>query len=86
MSFSGWLRSNAEYFLFEATERDLAKKYGLRPPVERRGLMPFLWRRVFVPVYRVLPWGVRRWIMGIMPGSHRQRWQDRAPPYRKSAA
>lgn len=86
MGFSKWLRSNAEYFLLEATEQDLAKKYGLRAPVRRRGPMAFLWRRVFVPVYRILPWGLRRWVMGIMPGSHRQAWQDRAPPDRKSAA
>lgn len=80
MGLSRWLRTNAEHYLLEAAEQDLAKKYGLLPPIRRRGPMTFFWRRMFVPVYRMLPWGVRRWIMGIMPGSHRRRWHDRAPP------
>lgn len=86
MGFSRWVRSNAEYFLREATENALAKRYGLKPPVRRRGPMAFVWRRMFVPIYRILPWSLRRWIMGVMPGSHRRPWNDRAPPDMEGAA
>jgi hypothetical protein len=86
MGFSRWLRSNAERSLLESTELRMARKYGLARPVRRRGFMAFLWRRIFVPVYRLLPWSLRRFIMGIMPGSHRRSWNDRAPPYREQPA
>jgi hypothetical protein len=85
MGFSRWLRSNAEYHLQEDTQRRMARRYGLSPPVRRPGVMATLWRRVFVPTYRILPWGLRRWIMGIMPGSHRRPWHDRAPPLGREA-
>jgi hypothetical protein len=34
---------------------------------------------MFVPVYRRLPWGLRRAVIQAIPGSHRQRWQGRRP-------
>jgi hypothetical protein len=81
VGFSAWLRSNSEHFLLEAAQRDMARRHG-RPvgAPERRGVMAFLWRWIFVPIYRVLPWRLRRAIMHTMPGSHRRRWGGRAPP------
>jgi hypothetical protein len=86
MGFWRWLRTEAEHHLREDTEDRMARRYGLAPPVRRRGPVAWFWRRVFVPVYRLLPWGARRFIMGIMPGSHRRPWHDRAPPYRGTPA
>jgi hypothetical protein len=80
--FFQWLRSNSEHYLMEAAQREMAERYGREPPLGRRGLGPLFWQRVFVPLYRLLPWSARRSIMQAMPGSHRRRWQGRAPPHR----
>ncbi len=85
MGFSRWLRSNSELYLLEAAQRDMARRYGRPAPLARRGPGAFVWRRVFVPVYRVLPWGLRRSFMQMMPGSHRRLWQGRAPPKPRAA-
>lgn len=69
-----WLRSNAEQALVAAAQEDLLRKYrGPRASDAQRapGGPNFFWRSIFVPVYRLLPWGVRRRIMQAMPGSHR---------------
>lgn len=78
MNFFQWLRGNAEHYLLEAAQVEMAKKYKdgvgpLTPPA--RGA--FFWRRIFVPVYKYLPWSVRRRIMRSMPGSHRRPWDRR---------
>jgi hypothetical protein len=58
----------------------MARRYLGRPgPPAERGLGPALWRHLFVPVYRRLPWGLRRSLMQAMPGSHRQTWRQRPP-------
>jgi hypothetical protein len=76
-----WLRGNAERHLLLASQEEMARRYLQREgPVGRQGLF---WRRLFVPVYRVLPWGLRRRIMSAMPGSHRQ-W-SRAHASRRGA-
>jgi hypothetical protein len=80
VGFSEWLRRNSERYLLEAAQRDAAVRYGLPAPRQGGGPMAFVWRRIFVPVYRLLPWGLRRWVMRLMPGSHRRRWEERAPP------
>lgn len=81
MSFSEWLRQNSEHYLLEAAQRKEALRNGLAVSRPRGGgPMAFAWRRIFVPVYRLLPWSLRRWIMHLMPGSHRRRWEERAPP------
>ena len=80
MSFFRWLRRNAEHYLLEAAQIDMAKKYrdGSGPVLApARGAL--FWRRIFVPVYRLLPWSVRRAIMRAMPGSHRRSWERRQP-------
>jgi len=76
MSFFQWLRSNAEESLVQAAQTELYRKY--RGPKESRqpeGEDVF-WQRVFVPIYRRMPWGLRRRIMQTMPGSHRG-WSTR---------
>jgi hypothetical protein len=87
VGFSGWLRSNSEYYLLEAAQRDVALRHGVPPP-KRKGGGPLVWfwRLIFVPVYRILPWSLRRFIMHLMPGSHRRRWEERAPPAPPRAA
>ncbi len=81
MGFSRWLRHNAEHYLLEAAQIDMARRHrsGAGPLLERRR-GSFFWRKVFVPVYRLLPWRTRRAMMRAMPGSHRKSWQRRAPP------
>jgi len=86
VGFSEWLRANSEHYLLEAAQRDAALLHGLPAPRGRGGPMAFFWRRIFVPVYRLLPWSLRRWIMHLMPGSHRHRWGERAPPASPGAA
>lgn len=84
-TFSHWLRQNSEHYLIEAAQRDLAQRHLRRPgPVSsRHGPGAFVWRRVFVPVYRWLPWRLRRRVTQAMPGSHRQSWRE--PPSRTRA-
>ncbi|HWC69976.1 MAG TPA: hypothetical protein VG993_02320 [Actinomycetota bacterium] len=76
MPFFEWLRSNSERYLLEAAQHDMAARYGIEAPAPRGSVF---WRRIFTPLYRLLPWGLRRAIMSAMPGSHR-RWMRRAPP------
>lgn len=72
---STWLRSNSERYLQEAAECDTATRYGRPQPALRRRPVDLLWRNVFVPVYRMLPWGMRLTILRTMPGSHRKEWR-----------
>jgi len=81
MAFFEWVRSNSERYLLEAAQREMAAKYlGREPPALRESLQEMFWRRIFVPIYRRIPWGVRRAIITAMPGSHRREWGGRAPP------
>jgi hypothetical protein len=77
MSFSRWLRTNAEHYLLIAAQDRVAREHGLRRPRAPRGVTELVWLRVFAPVYRRLPWPLRHKIMLAMPGSHRRHW---APP------
>ncbi|HDH02875.1 MAG TPA: hypothetical protein ENH15_01355 [Actinobacteria bacterium] len=80
MKFFFWLRSNAEHYLLEAAQVDMAKKYrGGSGPLQPKSVGAFFWRRVFVPIYRLLPWSLRGTIMRAMPGSHRRSWERREP-------
>lgn len=81
MGVASWLRHNAEHYLLEAAQTDLARRY-----LEREGPVPDpredprqarLWREYFVPIYRRLPWRLRSVVMRAMPGSHRRRWRRR---------
>jgi hypothetical protein len=87
VAFAEWLRVNSQHYLLEASEREMAQRYlGAAPPPIDGGLETLFWRKVFVPVYHVVPWSWRRWIMQMMPGSHRRQWtyrpswKGRAPP------
>ncbi len=55
-------------------QRRIAQKYGRQAPPKPRGLVERFWLDVFAPVYRLLPWKLRRITIQMMPGSHRQQW------------
>ncbi|HEX2052194.1 MAG TPA: hypothetical protein VHJ78_00525 [Actinomycetota bacterium] len=81
MPFFEWVRKNSEHYLLEASQRDMARKYlGVEPPVSGASLEAIFFRRLFVPIYRRIPWFIRRAILLAMPGSHRQEWAGRSPP------
>jgi hypothetical protein len=73
VSFSRWLRATSEHYLMVAAQEKLAAKYQVTPPPPPRGAEVF-WRRVYVPLYRAVPWRARSAIMRRMPGSHRMTW------------
>ena len=84
MSFFQWLRRNSEHYLMiaahqQVAHQQVAHQYAERAPRPPRGLKELFWLRLFVPIYRALPWPARQRIMQSMPGSHRQQW---APPPR----
>ena len=64
------MRAGGERALFEDTQRKLVRRYGGTPPVAEAGT---LWRSVFVPVYRSLPWAVRR--RAALIGSGAKGWK-----------
>ncbi len=83
MHFFEWVRRNSERYLLEAAQAEMARRYLGRPgPVTRSGPGAIFWRHVFTPLYRRLPWRLRRAIIIAMPGSHRRRWTGRGPPQR----
>lgn len=84
MPFAQWLRSSAEHYLLSDAQARAAQKHGLAPPPPPRKTRELFWRKVFVPVYRRLPWRVRRFTIGILPGSHHQEWSP--PPTRHDPA
>jgi hypothetical protein len=76
MSLSQWLRRNSERYLIEAAQDDMARRYlGRMPSHAGDGIVAAFWRRVYVPVYRRIPWAVRRRLIVAMPGSHRRAWR-----------
>jgi hypothetical protein len=74
VAFSSWLRQNSEHYLMIDAQRRMAVKYGRQPPPRPTGLAERFWLDVFAPVYRLLPWKLRRFTIQLMPGSHRQQW------------
>jgi hypothetical protein len=84
VSFAHWLRSNSEHYLLLDAQARAAQQHGLAPPPPPRRTRELFWRRVFVPIYRRLPWSVRRFSIALMPGSHRQQWSP--PPVRHRPA
>jgi len=75
----GWLRKNAEKYLLEAAADDMASRYPdcTSDAYRDRGVLPFLWRKVFVPIYLAIPWKIRRKIilMTSYPGGNRPKWK-----------
>jgi hypothetical protein len=80
MSFSQWLRRNSEHYLVIAAQDTIARRHDVAGPIHHGGVTEFFWLRLFVPIYRVLPWPLRHKIMRSMPGSHRKDWQYPSPP------
>ena len=78
MSFARWLRSNSEHYLAIDAQRRIGARYGARTPRGARGLRERFWMHVFTPAYRLLPWGLRRRVIGALPGSHRRDWPVRS--------
>lgn len=74
MSFSLWLRRNSEHYLLCDAQARMARQHGTRIATPKRGLKDLFWLNVFVPVYRALPWSLRRSAFQSMPGSHRHPW------------
>ena len=75
----GWLRKNAEKYLLEAAADDMANRYRdcTSNAYREKGVLPFFWRNIFVPVYLAIPWKIRRRIilMSSYPGGDRPKWK-----------
>lgn len=78
-SFGGWLRKNAEKYLMEAAADDMRANYSecTSMPYREGGLVPFFWRKIFVPVYLAIPWKLRRKIilLSSYKGIERPHWK-----------
>ena len=76
-----WLRRNSEHYLIEAAQDDMARRYlGEMPDHRDGGVAAAFWRKVYVPVYRRIPWSVRSRLIVAMPGSHRRPWRGLKDP------
>jgi hypothetical protein len=80
MPFSRWLRANSEHYLLQAAQERVAHTYHANRPRPPHGLGQWWWLRVFAPVYRMLPWPLRRRVLRLLPGSHRRTWHTPARP------
>ena len=76
-SLNTWVRENAQRYLLRDAQVRVARANGFTPPPVRGS---FFWTRIFVPVYRLTPWPVRRRVMAAMPGSHRKHWSKPTKP------
>jgi hypothetical protein len=72
-----WLRENAQMYLLRDAQARVARVHGVPPPPLGGA---FFWTRVFIPVYRLTPWAIRRRFMAAMPGSHRKHWSEPTQP------
>jgi hypothetical protein len=75
--FFRWTRENAQHYLLRDAQARIARSLGVQPPPPAGG---FFWKRIFVPLYRLTPWPIRRRFMLAMPGSHRKEWPSSSPP------
>jgi hypothetical protein len=71
--FFRWVRSTSEHYLMIDAQDKVAKRLGTPRPSAPRGAAIF-WRRVYVPMFYVLPAALRDRIIASMPGSHRNQW------------
>jgi hypothetical protein len=79
VSFARWLRATSEHHLMVAAQEKVAACYHVPPPPRPHGIEVF-WRRVYVPVYRAMPWRARSAVIRLMPGSHRMTWSKAQRP------
>lgn len=79
MAFGHWLRKNAEKHLQEAAADDLIARYpeSCEKPYREKGIDNFFWRNIFVPVYLMIPWSIRKKIIlaSSYPGGKRPHWK-----------
>lgn len=74
-------RAFNERLMMDAAQEDMWRKYPdacARPP-RPIGLLRPLLRAVFVPLFRLTPYGVRRWLMQLIFVRPPQRWAPAAP-------
>lgn len=80
-SFGQWIRKNAEKYLLEAAADDMAIKYHelCEKPYRESGFGHLFWRKIFVPIYLMVPWSIRRKIifMTSYPPGKRPHWEKR---------
>ncbi len=79
MPFAQWLRVNSEHFLLIAAQERVAKSQGTNRPRRPQSPREWFWLGVFAPLYRLMPWSLRKRVLRMMPGSHRRNWP--APPH-----
>jgi len=73
------MRASGERALMERSMRDLGARVGFRPPYAEAG---WFWRTVFAPMYRAIPWGIKRRMVAMTSGV--RRWRSERPPRRAS--
>lgn len=77
--FGRWIRKNAEKYLLEAAADAMTNRYPecSRRPYREKGMRPFFWKRIFVPLYLAVPWKIRRRIilMSSYSGADRPKWK-----------
>jgi hypothetical protein len=77
MRFARWLRSNSEHYLLMVAQRDVAARYGRPCQQPKEGVKGWFFLFLFAPIYRLLPWRFRSFVLHSMPGSHRKTWTPR---------
>ena len=77
-TFFQWVRQTSEHYLMVDAQDRIGRKLGARRPAPPHGTEIF-WRRVYVPVFHLLPQSVRDAMIARMPGSHRKRWPSEPP-------
>ncbi len=81
-TFGQWLRKNAEKYLLEAATDDIASRYpGLcAKPYRKRGIGPFFWRNIFVSIYLMIPWSLRKKMIlkSSYPSGKRPQWGNKS--------
>ncbi|MFD1237175.1 hypothetical protein ACFQ34_28160, partial [Pseudonocardia benzenivorans] len=82
--FFGWLRHNAEHYLLVDSQQKMSQRLGTAAPRPAKGGKEIFWRKIFTPLYAIMPWSLRSTIMKSMPGSHRKTWA--APPTPQGAS
>jgi hypothetical protein len=85
MSFAHWLRSNSEHYLLQDSQARIARAQNVNPPRKPRSLKDRFWRQIFAPIYRRLPWAIRKRAIQALPGSHRRDWPEPNYESRKPA-